>query len=159
MSSRREVRERVMQALYAYELGGGAPEHIIRVILKPDLDDEDGIQDFAVRLFLFTIDLAEEADRIVAQHAENWDLSRIALIDRLVLRIAICELLKFEDIPPKVSINEAIEVAKRYSTEKSGKFVNGILDATLVALKSEGRLKKSGRGLVGMDALLDRAAS
>ena len=72
--------------------------------------------------------------------------------------MAICELLAFEDIPPKVSINEAIEVAKKYSTEKRSKIVNGILDATLVALSSQGRLKKSGRGLVGMDAILDRAA-
>jgi N utilization substance protein B len=159
MSSRREVRERVMQALYAYELGGGSPEHIIRVVLTPDLADEEGTRAFAERLFLSAIDVADEADRIVAEHAENWDLSRIALIDRLVLRVAICELLSFEDIPPKVSINEAIDVAKKYSTEKSGKFVNGILDATLVSLKRDGRLKKSGRGLVGMDALVDEASN
>jgi N utilization substance protein B len=69
-------------------------------------------------------------------------------VDRLTLRMAITEFLHFEDIPPKVTINEAIEVAKSYSTEQSGTFLNGILDAVLKTLKTEGRLRKSGRGLV-----------
>nr|WP_243663960.1 transcription antitermination factor NusB [Rhodothermus marinus] len=72
--------------------------------------------------------------------------------------MAICELLAFEDIPPKVSINEAIELAKKYSTEKSGQFVNGVLDAVVLDLQRQGRLKKSGRGLIGMETLLQRLA-
>ncbi|GIV58780.1 MAG: transcription antitermination factor NusB [Bacteroidetes bacterium] len=159
MSTRREVRERVMQALYAYEQGGGEAEHIIRMLLKAPLaDDEAGLR-FAESLFLRVLDNTEKADEIIARHTKNWDLSRIALIDRLLLRMAITEMLAFEDIPPKVSINEAIEVAKRYSTEKSGQFINGILDAVLLELQQSGRLKKSGRGLVGMESLGGRPLS
>ena len=79
---------------------------------------------------------------------DNWDLSRIALIDRILLRMGICEILFFPDIPPKVSINESIEIAKDYSTSSSGKFINGILDAILDDLKKDGKLNKKGRGLL-----------
>ena len=78
----------------------------------------------------------------------NWEFNRLAVVDRVILRICICELLYFEDIPPKVSINEAIEIASRYSTEQSDKFVNGVLDSVLEDLKSTGKMKKSGRGLL-----------
>lgn len=151
MSTRREAREVAMQALYAFELGGGEASHILETVVKERLgDDREGIE-FATRLFLRTVDRLEESDRLIERHTENWDLSRIALIDRIVLRMAICEFRGFEDIPPKVTINEAIEVVKKYSTERSGQFVNGILDAILAELKSAGELKKKGRGLVGMD--------
>ncbi|WP_456424940.1 transcription antitermination factor NusB [Rhodocaloribacter sp.] len=159
MSSRREARERVMQALYAFELGGGDAEHIIETWLKPNLAEDPAGLEFATSLFLRVLDCAEAADEIISSHTTNWDISRIALIDRLLLRMAICEMLTFEDIPPKVSINEAIEVAKRYSTSKSGKFINGILDAVLLDLQREGRLKKTGRGLIGMDSIRDRVAT
>lgn len=158
MSNRRQAREHVMQALYAFEQGGGEARHVIDTLLRPDLDDDAKTFRFAERLFLRTLDFTAEADDIIAQHAQNWDLARIALIDRLVLRMALCEFVSFEDIPPKVTINEAIEIAKRYSTDNSGKFVNGILDAAVLDLHAAGRLKKSGRGLVGMQALEDRAS-
>ena len=80
-------------------------------------------------------------------------------IDRNVLRLAVCELLFLEDIPPKVTINEAIDIAKRYSTEKSGEFINGILDAALLDLQKQGRLKKTGRGLIGMQSIQSRLLS
>lgn len=151
MSTRREAREVAMQALYAFELGGGEASHILDTIVKERLvEDHEGIE-FATRLFLRTLDRLEESDRLIERHTENWDLSRIALIDRIVLRMAICEFRGFEDIPPKVTINEAIEVVKKYSTERSGQFVNGILDAILAELRTAGELKKKGRGLVGMD--------
>lgn len=133
--------------------------HFINTILQPALGEDAENLKFATSLFLRTIDTTEESDAIITKHAENWDLSRIALIDRILLRMAICELLNFEDIPPKVSINEAIEVAKRYSTPRSGQFINGILDAVLLHLQQEGRLKKSGRGLVGMESMGDRSVS
>jgi N utilization substance protein B len=75
-------------------------------------------------------------------------MNRIALIDRILLRIGICEILYFPDIPPKVSINESIEIAKEYSTGGSAKFINGILDAVLTNEKKSGKLNKIGRGLV-----------
>lgn len=159
MSNRREARERVMQALYARELAGGDVRHFIDTILKPQLKDDGENLRFAESLFLRTIDLSEELDEIISRHTDNWDLSRIALVDHIVLRMAISELITFEDIPPKVSINEAIDVVKRYSTPKSGQFINGILDAVLIDLQELGRLKKSGRGLVGMQSIKDRSLS
>ncbi len=147
-----------MQALYAYELGSGDVPHVIKTLLKPHLPDGEGTLRFAERLFIRTIDLAEQTDVLIAAHAENWDLARIALIDRVLLRMALCEFLAFEDIPPKVTINEAIDIAKRYSTENSGKFINGILDAALLDLQEHGRLNKSGRGLVGMQSISSRSS-
>lgn len=159
MSNRREARERVMQALYARELAGGDVRHFIDTILKPKLKDDRENLRFSESLFLRTIDLADDLDEIINRHTENWDLSRIALIDHIVLRMAISELITFEDIPPKVSINEAIDIVKRYSTPKSGQFINGILDAVLVDLQALGRLNKTGRGLVGMQSITDRSLS
>lgn len=140
-----------MQALYAFELGGGEAQHVISTVIRERFADEPETREFATRLFLRTIDHAGDTDLLIAEHAQNWELSRIALVDRLVLRIAITELTSFEDIPPKVTINEAIEVVKRFSTERSGQFVNGILDAVLVHLRERGGLNKRGRGLVGLD--------
>ena len=159
MSSRREARERVMQALYAFELGGGDAPHILDTLIRPKLTKDAAVRTFAERLFLRTLDYAEEADKLISQHADNWDLTRIALIDRVLLRMALSEFSRFEDIPPKVTINEAIDSAKRYSTNKSGKFINGILDATLLDLQKQGRLNKSGRGLIGMQSIQSRLPS
>jgi transcription antitermination protein NusB len=150
MSNRREARERVMQALYAREMGRDEVTHLVKTLLEPDLKEDPVNFRFAQSLFIRTLDMTEEADALIAGHATNWDIGRIALIDRLVLRMSICEFLQFEDIPPKVTINEAIEIAKRFSTDRSGQFVNGILDATLADLKRDGRIKKSGRGLLDM---------
>ena len=159
MNSRRQIRERVMQALYALELGGGDAEQVMKQVLRTGLQEEGGGIRFAESLFLRTLDRTDEIDEIIEVHLENWDFERVALVDRILLRMAICELLAFDDIPPKVSINEAIEVAKTYSTSKSGKFINGILDAVLLQLKEEKRLRKSGRGLVGMQDLHERQPS
>ncbi|MEX0599236.1 MAG: transcription antitermination factor NusB [Rhodothermales bacterium] len=159
MSNRREARERVMQALYAREIAGGDVRHFIDTLIRPRLKDDAENLKFAESLFLRTLGRTEELDEMIGRHTDNWDLSRIALIDHIVLRMAIAELLTFEDIPPKVSINEAIEVAKRYSSPKSGQFVNGILDAVLLDLQDGGKLKKSGRGLVGMQSIQDRSSS
>jgi N utilization substance protein B len=158
MSSRREARERTLQALYALELGGGDAEHVLRNVIKNRLKDDKEAVAFSTALFLKTLDFAQEADETVVAYTKNWELSRIALIDRILLRMAMCEMLSFPDIPPKVTINEAIEVAKRFSTAKSGQFINGILDAVLIEYQQSGRLHKSGRGLVGMDTIEKRAA-
>lgn len=149
MSNRRDMRERAMQALYAREMAGGEVRHLIDTIITPDVDDAAAMK-FGTSLFLRTLDHTEEADELIRKHLKNWDFDRVALVDRLVLRVAIVELLTFEDIPPKVSINEGIEIAKKFSTARSGQFVNGILDAVLLELQETGRLQKSGRGLVDM---------
>ena len=128
MSSRREARERAMQAVYAFTVGGDEAEHVIDTVIKVQLGSDEEAKKFATKLFLRTLDLKDESDEIVAKYTKNWELSRIALVDRILLRIAICEMLRFQDIPPKVTINEAIEVAKNFSSEKSSAFINGVLD-------------------------------
>lgn len=144
---RRQIRERVLQALYAYELSHEPVELILDTIIGT-LKKEQETFALAKELFLKVIESADEVDTLIKSRIANWEFSRLAIIDKIVLRISICELLYFEDIPPKVSINEAIEIARRYSTEKSDKFVNGVLDSILDDLKKSGRIKKSGRGLL-----------
>jgi len=148
-----------MQALYAYEQGGGPADEILSNVLRPSLETDAAGERFAESLFLRTIDRTEEADATIEGHVRNWEIGRIALVDRILLRMGITEMLAFEDIPPKVSINEVIDIAKRYSTHKSGQFINGILDAALGRFADEGKLKKSGRGLVGMPSLARRPAA
>lgn len=144
---RRLVREKTLQALYAYELSHDTAKNIFSHTIDRFRDDPDSYE-FARTLFLRCIEAQGEIDHLIKQHIANWEFDRVALLDKLLLRMTITELLFFEDIPPKVSINEAIEIAKRYSTEQSGRFVNGILDALYERLKKENKLKKSGRGLI-----------
>jgi len=144
--NRHGIRERVMQALYAFEVSKNPLPHVIDTTLE-DLKVHPAEFDFAKRLLMQTIQHQAEIDTIIKQKAVHWDFHRIALIDRLLLRMGICELLHFTDIPPKVTINEAIAIAKEYSTEKSGTFLNGILDSILSDLKESGKLDKQGRGL------------
>jgi transcription antitermination protein NusB len=143
---RRRIREKVLQALYAYELSGDSPEHVIECIVTDLKKNLDSFQ-FAKSFFLKVIESKEELDRLIKKQVANWEFNRLAVIDKTVLRMGICELLYFDDIPPKVSINEAIEIAREFSTEKSDKFVNGVLDAVLDDLKANGMLNKRGRGL------------
>ncbi|MEE9225947.1 MAG: transcription antitermination factor NusB [Bacteroidota bacterium] len=144
---RRVIRERVLQALYAYELSKEPLPDVIDYVFG-DLSSQKEALEFARCFLERVVEHQDEIDKIIRNKVTNWEFSRIAVIDKLVLRMGICELMFFEDIPPKVTINEAIEIAKRYSTENSGMFVNGVLDSILIELKSSGQLKKSGRGLV-----------
>jgi N utilization substance protein B len=144
---RRLVRERVLQALYAYELSHEPIQFIIENVVA-DLEKQPESFAFAKQLILKVIESNKELDDLIRQRIEHWEFNRLAIIDRIILRMSICELLYFDDIPPKVTINEAIEIARDFSTEKSDKFVNGVLDSILDDLKKDGRIKKSGRGLV-----------
>jgi N utilization substance protein B len=148
---RRQIREKVLQALYAYELSHEPPEFVIEEIISV-LKKEQEVFELARSLFLKVIEQREELDALIKGRVANWEFNRLSVIDKLVLRMSICELLYYEDIPPKVSINEAIEIARRYSTEKSDKFVNGVLDSVLDDLRKNGRLKKTGRGLLETSA-------
>jgi len=143
---RRRIREKVLQALYARELSGDSSEHVIECIITDLRKNPDSFQ-FTKSFFLKVIESREELDSLIKKQVANWEFNRLAVIDKIVLRMGICELLYFDDIPPKVSINEAIEIAREFSTEKSDKFVNGVLDAVLDDLKANGMLNKHGRGL------------
>jgi N utilization substance protein B len=140
-----------MQVLYAYELNGYPIDEVMDDLLS-DLDNEALTVKFAKALIKKTAEERENLDTLIKKRVTNWEFKRLAIIDRIVLRIGVCELLYFEDIPPKVSINEAIEIARRFSTEKSDKFVNGVLDSILDDLIKEGRLVKTGRGLVTLSS-------
>ncbi len=144
--SRRRLREKVLQILYAYELSNDSLDLMFEDLLQEVTDEES--KEFVKSLTLLTIQHRDEYDEMIRQVVKNWEIDRIAVIDRLLIRIATCEMLHFPEIPPKVSINEVIEIAKRYSTDQSDKFINGVLDAILKKLKEENRIKKHGRGLI-----------
>ena len=144
-SNRRLLRERALQVLYAYELNGEGLTNLTKGILS-DLSAQSDI-DFAKQLIDSVVADTKNLDSIIQEKVSNWEMDRIALIDRILLRIGISELMNFPDIPPKVTINEVIEIAKDYSTSNSNKFINGILDAILAELKKVNKLNKNGRGL------------
>jgi len=128
MSKRRKARELALQVLYASEISGDSFKEVIRS--KPELSNMDPeIKSFALDLVKQVDDHLEELNQIIKAHSENWDFARVAVMDKNILRMSLAEILYFDDIPQKVSIDEAIELAKSYSTENSSKFVNGILDA------------------------------
>lgn len=143
---RRLVREKVLQFLYAYEMNKDNPEEMRKELLSEIQDETD--REFADNLINRSIINKNQLDNRIIEKVTNWEMNRIALIDKILLRIGLTEILFFPDIPPKVSINEVIEIAKIYSTAGSGKFINGILDAILNDEKSAGTLNKTGRGLV-----------
>jgi N utilization substance protein B len=145
-SKRRILREKVLQILYAYEMNKESLQPLSTEILIDVSDSAD--KSFAQNLIREVLDNVENLDTRIVQRVTNWEMNRIALIDKILLRMGIAELLFFPDIPPKVSINESIEIAKDFSTAGSAKFINGILDAILAEEKKEGRLNKSGRGLI-----------
>ena len=147
MGKRRKARELVLQLLYAEAMSNNPAETIIQD-LTAGAEGRHDIVDFAEQLFRKIIKFKIELDDEVALILKNWEYYRVALIDRLILRLALCELLYFKEIPPKVTINEAIDLAKKYSTSESGRFVNGILDALFKKCSDEKRIVKEGRGLM-----------
>ena len=96
--------------------------------IPPPTAEETGVRLFAEPLIRGALQHREECDALLRRHCKNWDLKRMAVVDRNILRLAIYEMLHREDIPPVVSINEAVDIAKKFSTQDSGRFVNGILD-------------------------------
>ena len=110
-------------------------------------DIKDDVK-FACSLFDCVIDNSNEYDEYISKFAKNWDFDRISLMDRTILRMGIGEMTNFSNIPLKVSINECIDIAKNYSTPKSGKFINGLLDVISLNLLKEDKIIKTGKGLI-----------
>lgn len=144
--SRRLIREKALQILYAYELNNEGLEALIAGVFA-DIDEEQ-LRSFGRDLVNKVLIHKTQLDDEIALRATNWELKRIALIDKILMRMGICEFIYFPDIPPKVTINEAIEIAKTFSTLSSSKFINGILDRALEDFKNNNSLNKSGRGLL-----------
>jgi N utilization substance protein B len=145
---RRLARERVMQMLYAHEMSGDDIDALFYDMVQKDLASEQPALEFGRELTLKLTTNRDEINGIITEHLKHWELRRVALIDRLLIQMGITELLYFPEIPPKATINELIEIAKDYSTDESGKFINGLLHAVLTDLKEKGLLKKTGRGLI-----------
>ncbi len=127
MKKRTRARELALQFLYQLDLRGFDFLDEAGAFLR-DEESDKGTRDFALRIVNGSAEHRDEIDDIIRSVAQNWDIERMAVIDRNVLRMATFELLYCEDVPPKVSINEAIELGKRYSTQNSGGFINGVLD-------------------------------
>lgn len=130
MSRRRRAREWVLRALYAGEVGAPDPEKQLEVLLADDPPSECDV-DFARRLFGGALGDADRFDGEISRQLENWDLSRLALIDLLLLRMALVEMECFPDVPHNVTLNEVIELSKRYSDSRTAGFINGVLDGIL----------------------------
>lgn len=117
-----------------------------KVLVKLYKDAED--QDFGPKLFLKVVQSMDDSMKRISDKARNWEMDRIAALDILFMQMAIAEFRFFDTVPLKVTMNEYIELSKAYSTPKSGMFVNGVLDKVLADLKSEGLVRKIGRGLL-----------
>lgn len=166
MGTRREARERAVQFLFQHDLNPPANlEEALnhfwdsqraaalaeekgpatwgeKIEPPPPTTEEAAVRLFADPLIRGTLEHRDGIDEQIRRHAKNWDLHRMATVDRNVLRLAIYEMLYREDIPPVVSINEAVDVAKKFSTQDSGKFVNGILDKIKGELLRPARIVK-----------------
>ncbi len=166
MGKRREARERAVQFLFQHDLN--PPDDLNAALaefwesqrtaaiaeekasatwgqpveLPPPTADEAAIRLFAEPLIRGAIEHRDAVDNQIKKYAKNWELHRIAAVDRNILRLAIYEMLYREDIPPVVSINEAVDIAKKFSTQDSGKFVNGILDKVKSELLRPARIVK-----------------
>jgi transcription antitermination factor NusB len=173
--NRRIVREKLLQILHSYRVCGtsldfvfqhifyrefnfGDEEEEITRLLRPDeiyeieadvpiIWTETDLL-FGREMVSHIMNDQAEIDKLITEFAENWKLERISPIDRILIEMATVELMRFPEIPPKVSINEAIDLSKVYSSEKSKEFVNGILDSILEKLRAEGKILKTGRGLI-----------
>jgi transcription antitermination protein NusB len=166
MGKRREARERAVQFLFQHDLN--PPEDLERALnefwesqraaaiaedkgpatwgqaveLPPPSAEEAEMRLFAEPLIRGALQHRDAIDEQIKRHVKNWELHRIAAVDRNILRLAIYEMLHREDIPPIVSINEAVDIAKKFSTQDSGKFVNGILDKVKGELMRPARIVK-----------------
>jgi len=121
-------REAVFQALYSHHISSEDPAKIIADLQERYNFDSD-TRKYVTSLFTHSLDHQKSIIEKISKHLENWEWSRVALLDRLILLLAVTELFYIDDVPPKVSIAEAINIARIYSTTDSSAFVNGILDA------------------------------
>ncbi|MBN8572553.1 MAG: transcription antitermination factor NusB [Candidatus Kapabacteria bacterium] len=175
--SRRLAREKVLQILAACETSGidwqsiythvimrefsfnpeeerGKPEKLMTPAEIDEFEADTAIRweqdevEFIRTLLIASYDVRAYADPLVEKYSQNWDYDRIAILDRILLRMAIAELITFPEIPVKVTVNETLEIAKLYSTDRSNAFINGIMDSVIEEMTKEGKFQKTGRGLL-----------
>jgi N utilization substance protein B len=130
MGARRKARELALQMLFQYDMSGNPPEQIVETFEELQ-KSKPNTREFAIKIFRGTVDHSGEIDTMIQDQAENWRLSRMAAVDRNIIRMSIYEFLHESGTPKLVIIDEAIEIAKKYGTQKSSQFINGILDGIL----------------------------
>ena len=126
---KRKARITTLQVIYAQEFHGSNIDTTYEYMLDPEDMPEDDVIIYSRHLCLLTIQHLDETDALIKERSKNWDFKRITIMDRLILRMSLAEMLFEEEVPPKVSITEGVEIAKQFSTSDSSSFINGILDA------------------------------
>lgn len=139
MGKRRRARELAIQVLFHLEFTSGDPNGVFDLICKT-FESQASAMPFSRQLVLGVCENKKELDDLIRSASKNWRLERMSRLDRCILRLAVFELSFLEDIPPKVSIDEALEIGKKFGSEDSGRFINGILDNIYNALDQQDRV-------------------
>jgi len=129
MGTRRKSRELVLQMLFQADLGQQAPDEVRRTFWSEHNSVQEDVRGFAEDLFRVATDRTAEIDSLIERHAEHWRMDRMAAVDRNVLRSAVAEFMGFPTTPRAVVINEALEIARKFSSPESVQFINGVLDS------------------------------
>lgn len=143
MGKRRQARELAIQVLFHLEFNSGAPEEVFDLTCE-NFAAQASAMPFSKQLVLGVCEKKKEVDVLIRNASKNWRLERMSRLDRCILRLAAFEISFLEDIPPKVSIDEALEIGKKFGSEDSGRFINGVLDNIYNTLVQQGRLKEKG---------------
>lgn len=130
MGARRKARELALQMLFQFDMSGNGPDQIIDTFEELQ-KSKPNTREFATRVFRGTVTNVSEIDDMIQNQAENWRLSRMAAVDRNIIRMSVYEFMHEPETPKLVIIDEAIEIAKKFGTQKSSQFINGILDGIL----------------------------
>jgi len=141
MGTRRQARELAMQALFYMDIRKDASEETLEYFCDCFCPSKKS-RPFFRKLVNGVLGTKGQIDALVERYSQNWNISRMSCVDRNVMRIAVYEMLYCDDIPPKVSINEAVDIGKKFGTQESGAFINGIMDSIREALVEEGTLQK-----------------
>ena len=138
---RRRARETALQILYQWEVGKTDVRQAVENVMGPQWPDlqpaPDDVREFASALAVDTVERLSDIDALIAETTKRWRPERMAVLDRLILRMAVCELMRDANTPPAVVINEAIELGRTFSTEESVKFINGMLDGVRKKLSDQ----------------------
>jgi len=129
MGARRKARECALQMLFQFDVAQPSKDDLLRTYWGEMSEAKEDVQDFATRLAVGTIDHVKEIDDLIGVRAENWRIERMAIVDRNLLRLAVYEFLHEPSTPKTVVINEALEIARRFSTFEATQFINGVLDS------------------------------
>jgi N utilization substance protein B len=141
MGIRRQARELAMQVLFCMDMQNNSSPQMLEHFCENFCPSKKS-HPFFLKLVNGVLETRTEIDALIERFSQNWKIKRMSCVDRNVMRIAVFEMLHCDDIPPKVSINEAVDIGKKFGSEESGAFINGIMDSIREALDKDGMLKK-----------------